>query len=33
MFTTGGDVIKGPANRPLKRLAVKEQGDDVFIVS
>ena len=33
MFTTSGDVVKGPANRPLKRLAVREKGDDVLIVS
>ena len=33
MFTPGGNVVKGPANRPLKRLAIREQGDDVLIVS
>ncbi len=32
-FTTGGDVFKGPANRSLKRFAVREKGDDVLIVS
>ena len=31
VFTTRGDVVKGPADRPLKRLAVEEQGDDVLI--
>jgi len=31
VFTTVGDVVKGPADRPLKRLAVEEQGDDVLI--
>ncbi|MBW2491793.1 MAG: Rieske (2Fe-2S) protein [Deltaproteobacteria bacterium] len=31
VFTTHGDVLKGPADRPLKRLAVVEQGDDVLI--
>ncbi len=33
MFTTGGDVIKGPANRPLKRLAVREQDGVLLILS
>jgi cytochrome b6-f complex iron-sulfur subunit len=33
MFTTGGDVLKGPANRPLRRLTVREKGDDVLVVS
>lgn len=33
MFTTRGDVVKGPADRSLKRLAVEEQGDDVLITS
>ena len=33
MFTPGGNVVKGPANRPLKRLTIREQGDDVLIVS
>ncbi len=33
MFTTGGDVVKGPADRPLKRLVVEDQGDDVLIMS
>ncbi|MFZ0483794.1 MAG: Rieske (2Fe-2S) protein, partial [Desulfobacterales bacterium] len=31
VFTTRGEVVKGPADRPLKRLAVEEQGDDVLI--
>jgi Rieske Fe-S protein len=31
VFTTSGEVVKGPADRPLKRLAVEEQGDDVLI--
>ena len=33
MFTTRGDIVKGPADRSLKRLAVEEQGDDVLITS
>jgi cytochrome b6-f complex iron-sulfur subunit len=33
MFTTGGDVVKGPANRPLKRLAVRKQGGNLLILS
>ncbi|MGA9176504.1 MAG: Rieske (2Fe-2S) protein [Desulfobacterales bacterium] len=33
VFTTRGEVVKGPADRPLKRLAVEEQGDDVLIKS
>ena len=33
VFTTRGDVVKGPADRPLKALAVKEQGDDILIMS
>jgi cytochrome b6-f complex iron-sulfur subunit len=31
VFTTRGEVIKGPADRSLKRLAVEEQGEDVLI--
>jgi cytochrome b6-f complex iron-sulfur subunit len=33
MFTTSGDVVKGPASRPLKRLAVREQGGNLLILS
>ena len=33
VFNTSGDVVKGPADGPLKRLAVDEQGDDVLILS
>lgn len=33
MFTTGGDVVKGPANRPLKRLTVREKGGNLLILS
>ena len=33
VFTTSGKVVKGPADRSLKRLAVEEQGDDVLIMS
>ena len=33
VFTTSGDVVKGPADGPLKKLVVKEQGDDVLIMS
>ncbi|MBW2602986.1 MAG: Rieske 2Fe-2S domain-containing protein [Deltaproteobacteria bacterium] len=32
VFTTRGDVVKGPADGPLKRLAVENQGDDVLIL-
>ena len=28
VFNTSGDVVKGPADRSLKRLAVDEQGDE-----
>ena len=31
VFTIRGDVVKGPADRPLKRLAVEEKGDNVLI--
>jgi len=31
VFTTSGDVVKGPADRPLKRLTVEDQDDDVLI--
>ena len=33
VFTARGDVVKGPADRSLKRLAVEEKGDDVLIMS
>jgi Rieske Fe-S protein len=33
VFNTVGDIIKGPADRPLKRLVIEEQGDDVLIKS
>jgi len=33
VFNTRGNVIKGPADRPLKTLAVEEQGDDVLIMN
>jgi cytochrome b6-f complex iron-sulfur subunit len=33
VFTPNGNVLKGPADRPLKRLAVDEQEDDVLIIS
>ena len=33
VFTTRGDVVKGPADGPLKKLVVEEQGDDVLIMS
>ena len=32
MFTASGDVVKGPANQPLKRLSVREKGGDVVIM-
>ena len=31
VFTIRGDVVKGPADLSLKRLAVEEQGEDVLI--
>jgi len=31
VFNTRGEVIRGPADRPLKRLAVEEDGNDVLI--
>lgn len=33
VFNTRGDVVKGPADGPLKKLVVEEQGDDVLIMS
>ena len=33
VFTTRGDVVKGPADGPLKRLAVEEEGNDVLILT
>jgi cytochrome b6-f complex iron-sulfur subunit len=33
IFTTSGYVVKGPANRPLKRIAVREQSGDLLILS
>ena len=33
MFTPRGDVVKGPADRPLKRLAVREKGGNLLILS
>jgi len=33
VFNNRGNVIKGPADRPLKTLAVEEQGDDVLIMN
>ena len=32
VFTTRGKVVKGPADGPLKKLVVKEQGDDILIL-
>jgi cytochrome b6-f complex iron-sulfur subunit len=32
MFTPRGDVVRGPANRPLKRLTLEEQGDEILIM-
>ena len=32
MFSTRGIVLKGPADRPLKKLAVEEQDDDILIM-
>ena len=32
VFNTFGEVIKGPADRSLKRIAVEEQGDDAIIL-
>ena len=33
VFTISGKVVKGPADGPLKKFVVKEQGDDVLIMS
>jgi len=33
VFDSNGHVIKGPADRSLKKLVVKEKGDEVFILS
>jgi len=33
VFNTSGDVVKGPADRPLKRLTVEKQSGDVLILS
>ena len=32
-FTVGGQVLRGPAERPLPRLTVKEQGDHILILN
>lgn len=32
-FSPQGRVLKGPADRPLPRLAVKERGEDILILS
>jgi Rieske Fe-S protein len=32
VFTISGKVVKGPADEPLKKLVVKEQGDDILIL-
>jgi len=32
-FSTGGQVLRGPADRPLKKLAIKEEEDDVLILN
>jgi cytochrome b6-f complex iron-sulfur subunit len=32
-FSTRGEVLHGPADRPLKKFAVKEQGNDVLILT
>ncbi len=32
-FSPQGQVLKGPADRPLPRLAVKESGEDILILS
>lgn len=33
VFSTRGEVIKGPADRPLKTLPLEKQGDDLLILS
>ncbi len=33
VFDRHGQVLKGPANRPLKRLEVREEGEDILVLS
>ncbi len=33
LFNSRGEVLRGPADRPLLRLVVKERGDDILILS
>lgn len=33
LFNSRGEVLRGPADRPLPRLVVKERGDDILILS
>jgi len=33
IFGRGGEVFKGPADRPLKQLAVKERGEFIVVLS
>ena len=33
VFNTFGGVIKGPADRSLKKLSIEEQGDDILIMT
>jgi cytochrome b6-f complex iron-sulfur subunit len=32
VFGTGGEVLRGPADRPLQKLAAEEQGNDVLVL-
>lgn len=33
LFNSRGEVLRGPADRPLPRFTVKERGDDILILS
>ena len=33
VFNNRGEVLRGPADRPLPRFAIKERGDDILILS
>jgi Rieske Fe-S protein len=33
VFNTSGKVLRGPADRPLPRLAVEERGDHIVVMS
>ena len=33
VFNTRGEVVKGPADHPLARVAIKEKNDDILIMN